>query len=337
MKILVIDHLFHKKTKSSDFFFNILHEFAWTDIEYIDTEINLYDQLTNLSYTSYDRIIFWQIMPPKDIIPLLPYSKTILIPMYDACCTWTYKKWYDYRLFRFISFCLKIHKILIDLGIQSIYVKYAPDVKQPEGLERHNDLTAFIWRRTDNLKLQEIVRMFKRNGVYNIVCHGFSEDQKIQVEGVNIIYTRGWFKTHEEYLESVSKCHYFFAPRLYEGIGMGFLESMGLGLCVISPNQATMNEYIKDKENGYLFDSLRSFVFNTKLQPIVSQNAMSTYNEVKSNWENDKQNIIKFISNESSRPNFQIRYSKFVIRDIILLYNYRLKYFIKRKLNLLYY
>ena len=252
MKILFIDHIFHKQTRSSDFFVDILESFSSVDIVYIDPDLTNKNLLEGVCLSEYDRICFWQIMPKSHEISLLPKNRTILIPMYDACCTWTYRKWSQFRGFRFITFCEKIHNILLDLGIASCSVKYVPEIVRPDSLADSKKKTAFIWKRTPNFNLPLVIQMFKRNGIDKIICHGVSENQRYEDRDIDIEYTNGWFKTHEDYLGILLKCNYFFAPRLYEGIGMGFLEAMGLGLCVISPNQATMNEYIVDNVNGYL-------------------------------------------------------------------------------------
>ena len=54
----------------------------------------------------------------------------------------------------------------------------------------------------------------------------------------------------KQYLEHLSKCNIFIVPRLYEGIGLTFLEAMASGMVVLSSNFPTMNEYIQNNING---------------------------------------------------------------------------------------
>lgn len=63
-----------------------------------------------------------------------------------------------------------------------------------------------------------------------------------------------WYEHKEDMMNDIAGCAFYVAPREKEGIGMSFLEAMAMGRAVIAPNQATMNEYIKDGENGYLYD-----------------------------------------------------------------------------------
>ena len=63
-----------------------------------------------------------------------------------------------------------------------------------------------------------------------------------------------WYDTREEMIKDMEKSAVYIAPRLYEGIGMSFLEAMAHGRCVIAPDNPTMNEYITDKVTGYLYN-----------------------------------------------------------------------------------
>ena len=58
------------------------------------------------------------------------------------------------------------------------------------------------------------------------------------------------YSNSEEYMDHLSRCNIFIAPRLYEGIGLTFLEAMANGMVVLSPNSPTMNEYIQNNING---------------------------------------------------------------------------------------
>ena len=63
---------------------------------------------------------------------------------------------------------------------------------------------------------------------------------------------------------------------------MGFLKAMAMGRCVIAPNTPTMNEYIEDGINGFLYD-LRN------LSPLKIENVR----EIQKNAENYKYHRLK--------------------------------------------
>jgi glycosyltransferase involved in cell wall biosynthesis len=70
----------------------------------------------------------------------------------------------------------------------------------------------------------------------------------------NVDVKQGGFIPRDEYLRMLAEFGVFIAPRRKEGIGMAFLEQMAMGKCVISHNEATMNEYIISGETGILVD-----------------------------------------------------------------------------------
>jgi hypothetical protein len=75
---------------------------------------------------------------------------------------------------------------------------------------------------------------------------------------------------------------------------MGFLEAMNLGLCVISPDFPTMNEYIKHQKNGILFD-----IFNPKKLDIsnsirLGQKANKTIKKGYKKYKRKQKQIIEF-------------------------------------------
>jgi hypothetical protein len=63
-----------------------------------------------------------------------------------------------------------------------------------------------------------------------------------------------WSEDRSTYDEALREAGIYFAPRLYEGIGMSFLEAMAMGKAVVAADRPTMNEYLTHNVNGYLFD-----------------------------------------------------------------------------------
>ena len=63
-----------------------------------------------------------------------------------------------------------------------------------------------------------------------------------------------WSEDRSTYDEALRQAGIYFAPRLYEGIGMSFLEAMAMGKAIVAPDNPTMNEYLTHNVNGYLFN-----------------------------------------------------------------------------------
>lgn len=340
-KIVFFDHKYHEKTKSSSFFVDILKDLSTVKIIYVGD--NLLDEIEAQITDNQDSdlYVFWQIMPPIQAISHINESKIVLIPMYDACCTMTYREWYKYRNYRFICFCEKIYHILENLGIKSLSVKYVPRINHDHmDVRKYDILTAFIWRRKESLNLTPLLNSMKKIGVKRVIIHNapdymIDKNNHYEINDLEVITTKGWFNTHDEYLNIISKCNVYIAPRLYEGIGLSFLEAFGLGLCVVAPNQATMNEYIIHGKNGLIFNSFREI---RKCQFDIAElqsNSLIYYQRYLSLWEGSIPKIKCFILDNQigGNNNFNSPYC-FLHKDIIMFLSIRIIPFIKRKIKL---
>ena len=94
---------------------------------------------------------------------------------------------------------------------------------------------------------------------------------------------------------------------------MGFLEAMGLGLCVLSPNSPTMSEYIVDGDNGVLFDKFENLSNKTINIRLLSKRSLETYEYSAQRWVLEKMSILSFCTktpkDSSEGYNHPIRYS----------------------------
>lgn len=61
--------------------------------------------------------------------------------------------------------------------------------------------------------------------------------------------------SREDYFARTAPANIFIAPRAREGAGMIYLEALARGGAVFAVNAATMNEYIEQGRNGYLFSA----------------------------------------------------------------------------------
>jgi glycosyltransferase involved in cell wall biosynthesis len=84
---------------------------------------------------------------------------------------------------------------------------------------------------------------------------------------------------------------------------MGFLDAMSYGVPVISPNEPTMNEYITDKKNGYLYDYNNPKNIDLKNIEIVKANLKKYIENNYSKWTNSKEEIYNFIENKKVKKN----------------------------------
>ena len=84
MKIAFIGHSFHQKTKSTQFFIDILKEhydvdFYWTLPSLYQAELPTF----GINATDYKALLFFQILPTEEELKSFRCKNIVLIPMYD--------------------------------------------------------------------------------------------------------------------------------------------------------------------------------------------------------------------------------------------------------------
>ena len=260
LKIGLIDHPYHKKTKSTVFIQSLLKQVGAV---YNHWEVDWWagggiSDLAPVLDAGYDLIVCLQ---TEFLAPVLlrAHSNVIIIPMFDGAHQWREGFWRQCMRARIVSFCREQHEYLLRLGCDSFYFQYAPDPSKFDQVDDFSNLRGFFWERlpeqlpatdyalrtTRSLGLQSLhVHQVPDNGESSIITN----DPKVKIS------TSTWFETKSQYLRALENANLFIQPRVREGIGMGFLEAMAMGQIVVSPDFPTMNEYITNSVNGLLFD-----------------------------------------------------------------------------------
>jgi len=232
-RIIFIDLETHRATGSSLFFVDLLKRRFDVDVVYVTSRHS--PKMPKASEVAgYDCVACWQVMPSN--MRALSYGKPLVyVPMYDGE-TGNVVKWLRNRLqgIRAISFCRAESVLLKKAGINPLDVTYYP----PVGEHVLGDLRkVFFWER-DGITADEVRRMFPSESGFEVVMRSSTIK-----EGDD---------ARRSYLKAMSECGVFVAPRRLEGIGLGFLEAMAIGKCVIANDAPTMNEYIANGKNGVL-------------------------------------------------------------------------------------
>ena len=251
MNINFYQHEYIFKTKSSDFFVQMLQEQG-----HIVTIINSHSA-EEVNSESADLIILWHsdhLIASKRLtsIPL------ICIPMLDGSLDCTVS---HYRRFsEVVYFCFsEVHHNFIALaGLRSFYLQYWP--KMGKVNNQQNEKRIFFWERTPGQVNSKIVRELFRSNDFSITVRSHHDpcylpvDNRFIRDSKRLSVSDNWYG-HQEYLQLISEHGYFIAPREWEGIGLSFLEAMSVGCVVVARNNPTMSEYITNGINGYLYDS----------------------------------------------------------------------------------
>jgi glycosyltransferase involved in cell wall biosynthesis len=259
-------HIFHNRTQSSGFFIDLIKQvYSQTDRFEFDT-IEKFDY-AGLIGTDYSHRIFWQSEEILAGARHLFRGRNIVVPMYDAAAQRPLQYWNSFAGDLFISFSAKLHNILKSAGCDSVHVQYWPAPEKRAWVE-DAPLSAFFWDRRpgSDYDATHILDACANLGIEKLHIHlafdfgGDPADRRralrshCEEAGINIeLQFSEWYESKADLQTAMHAHPVYFAARTHEGIGMSFLEAMAYGQIVIGPNNPTLNEYVANGSNGYLF------------------------------------------------------------------------------------
>ena len=269
LSLLYVGHTYHKKTQSASFLLDLVADNYERTEFYLDPHVRAsYDGLDSLSGREFDVLVCWQIMPDiSELRRRISWKRGIYFPMYDyfhGYMTIDRPIWYDYREFRIVNFCRKLHERLLSLGFDSKYIQYFPRPARQVN-EWGDARSVFFWQRITRLNLPLLARVLKKFNLKRLHLHkaldpgeSFTEIDGKDHECGNFfrrlkVDKSTWYGRREDMTAEMLKSAIYMAPRPYEGIGMSFLEAMANGRCVVAPDCPTMNEYIVNGKTGILY------------------------------------------------------------------------------------
>lgn len=188
----------------------------------------------------------------------LPYlasqTKVIACPMYDASRNRPSSYFPKGDNVFYINMCRKLHQSISAHGGKSMYFQYAPNPATLPKVNWEAPLQAHFWEREPgDLDCRTAEVLARRLGCEILDFRQFQDKRLTFEPGKSSGQTAGPWKSYEENLKRISASQVFIAPRRFEGIGMAFLEAMGMGCVVVAENQATANEYILHGSTGLLY------------------------------------------------------------------------------------
>lgn len=294
-----IDHSFHKKTLSGDF----LRELLSANFEVVniwDNSWNGGEEIDIDEINKFEYVFYFQVMSPLKILTNLK-PKIIWAPMYDGeKFNDLYWKNLANLSIKIVCFSSKLYEHCKKYEVDAINVQYYfnPNLGRINIPSTGNHF--FFWYRGD-IGFKEIKKIIKPENVSSFIYKSTPDPSKkreeisakdIEEYQIKIIETD--FIPKKDYLEILSKCNFYISPRKKEGIGMSFLEAMALGHTIIAYDDATMNEYIKNNFNGYLFNEGSEFIDFRNIKEVRKNSAISVKNGYLK-WKEDEKNIVTFI------------------------------------------
>ncbi|HVX92876.1 MAG TPA: glycosyltransferase [Candidatus Dojkabacteria bacterium] len=262
-RVAFIDHSFHKKSLAFEFLKDILKKNYIVD-EYWDDSWDNGKKIepNDVNGKEYDCVFFAQIFPSEEFIEQLECKNVIWMPMYDSEVTGGFVRAlrllkYDVKI---LSFSLFQHKKYLSFGLDSTYAQFFTKPEKKLKNLKNKEVTVYYWPRSESISWKTVKKLLGKNFNGKVIIHNVPDPKNTfvmpsaeDVKEYNIKFINEWLSKDQVIKERI-KADIFIAPRVYEGIGMAFLEAMSGGCAVISPNNPTMNEYIEDNNTGYLYN-----------------------------------------------------------------------------------
>lgn len=261
MKIAFLDHPYHRKTRSSDFFKAILES---------DYELEVYypgggwrNVLEEIAESEFDLAVCWQheFFAPYFTARGIP---SVIIPMFDGSGVLPREYWQFFAQLgiRSINFSSNLHEAHLAAGMSSYFCQYFPNPEEFEETDDFSNLRGFFWERSPHSEICKSRILELVAGQLDQLHVHAAPDADCDMSPFDInqwrylrdkVTVSQWFEKREDYFKILNRSNVYFAPRPAEGIGMTFLEAMASGKCVVAHDYPTMNEYIEHGKNGFLY------------------------------------------------------------------------------------
>jgi Glycosyl transferases group 1 len=249
MKILYIGHPAHNWSGSSGFFQQLLENLG--SVTYLSpTMLSVENDLYLALESNFDLYVFFQF----DFMAyaFVAAGKNVLtVPMVDGSGGYSLLHWQLLRNAKFVTFSKSLDKFLRMQNFETHNMKYWPE---PEKYSEPASDSIYFWPRKSEfpLTVNNIHKLFQ--GRRSITVR-ISTDDSREIDSLGPLPESVILKqitSRQSHLDELEKSSIFVAPRLSEGIGHSFLESLSFGRPVVAYDFPVMSEYIYKGINGML-------------------------------------------------------------------------------------
>lgn len=257
-KALFIDHSFHRKTRSADFFCDVVRQGFEVEVYYLTPE-GKPDTGVLAAAADADVVVLWQMDFLAPVFTAMG-KPTVVIPMFDGSGGMPDLHWLFAGRARFLNFSLILNERIRMAGCETRLLRYFPPPVDESDLPRFDQLSAFFWqRRPDHGVDFNYIDALIGAELDSFHLHNAPDipgnfRPKVPAHAAYRYSESIWFKSKAEYKARLARSNVFIAPRVAEGIGMALLEAMAHGMLVLAHDAPTNNEYISGWMNGVLFN-----------------------------------------------------------------------------------
>lgn len=311
-KALFVDHAFHKKTRSADFFIDVVRQGFDVEVYYLTPKSKPDFGIIEAAATA-DVVLLWQMDFLAPVFTAMG-KPTVVIPMFDGSGGMPALHWLFASRARFFNFSLNLNEQIRMVGGQTRLLRYFPPAAPESELPQFDRLSAFFWQRRPDHGIDfAYINGLLAHELDHFHVHNAPDVpgsfRPIVPDGATYVYSESsWFEDKSEYNAALSRTNVFIAPRVAEGIGMALLEAMSRGMLVLAHDAPTNNEYISSWLNGILFnkDLAPNQIFVRDSAAQMGRMAWETVVAGHQQWLDSHPRIVEWIEEAPAHPALDI-------------------------------
>ncbi len=260
MRIAFFGLAFHERTGSSRFLLDLLRSHAEVAAWHAEPDIAAVRRhCAGFDEARFDAIVIFQL---HEAFILLSgrHPNVTFVPMYDAMFRGGAFTWRpSFSAAKVLCFSWALRQQVMRHAPVHAQVQYFPDPAARPQVADFASLRGFLWYRRRQIAPEQVFAMTAGTRFAELTIHDAPDPGHAAPGGwqapahVGTLRRTEWSAEGSAFAAALAAANVFFAPRPAEGIGMGFLEAMAGGLCVVAPDAPTMNEVISHGTNGLLY------------------------------------------------------------------------------------
>ena len=304
MRIALLSHSYHQVTGSADFLAEILKKLGVVETFFDETWAGRQaDWVANFEPRNFDCITILQAHECFQYVNA-DHPNIVFVPMYDAMIWQGEFYWREiFNCAKVLCFSSALHQEVSVRHPEPAYFQYYPDPRPYPKAQAYGAPRGYYWRRTNEIDDRCIEGLTKGFAFEHFTLHDVpdpggslkNESDGPFVETAHRAVT-GWHSSEETYLNHLSTHNIYFAPRLREGIGFGFLKAMAMGLCVVAPNTATHNEYIAQGCTGILYQPDNPHAVDLRRYREMGTRARDSIERGRRRWDARSDQVLEFFA-----------------------------------------
>ncbi|MCX7049575.1 MAG: glycosyltransferase [Candidatus Sumerlaeota bacterium] len=207
--------------------------------------------------------VFCQFLPPKEILTK-PQGHVVWVPMYDNVAQRDQQWWNALPpSLRVLSYCKAVAAKSKSAGLRTFEVQYFCNPAGMAPVRWEQKPVVMYWNRTNLVSAYFLKKLCSCLDASKIIFRPYMDWHlghdawyflPYKLGSTEVKDISGWLP-QSDFSDHTKEANVMIAPRRTEGVGLFFLEAMARGCAVFAYDGPTMNEYIENGVNGYLFKS----------------------------------------------------------------------------------